>query len=205
VNLEVLAIAGSLRRASYNRRLLRAAAACAPATMVVRVYDDLASIPPFDEDLEDATSGGPDPVRRLRAQVAAASGLLIATPEYNHSIPGVLKNAIDWLSRPAPAAVLAGKPVAVIGASAGRWGTRLAQATLRQVLYATESLVLPRAVLFIRDAGAIFDAEGRLIDPATRDDLCAVLTALGDWITAIQGASGGANASGKWLSPPCLA
>src|SRR5581483_11429227 len=94
---------------------------------------DAPALPLFDEDLEPATLGGPDAVRQLRAQVAAGDGLLIATPEYNQSLPGVLKNAIDWLSRPWPDEVLAGKPVAVIGASSGRWGARLAQAALRQV------------------------------------------------------------------------
>jgi len=182
---QVLAIAGSLRRGSLNRFLLRAAAGLAPAGMTIAVEEDLASIPLFDEDLETATAGGPEPVSRLRAKVASADGLLIATPEYNHSIPGVLKNAIDWLSREAGGEVLAGKPVAVVGASGGPWGTRLSQAALRQVLYATESPVLPRPALFLRDARRLFDESGRLTDASTRDRLAAVLAAFARWMDVL--------------------
>ncbi len=178
----VLGIAGSLRRASYNRRLIEAAVECAPPGMDVRRYQELVSIPPFDEDLERATNGGPAPVRELRQRVASADGLLIATPEYNWSIPGVLKNSIDWLSRPAPDEVLVGKPVAVIGASGGKWGTRLAQSALRQVLTSTECLVLPRPTLFVPDAAGLFDEAGRLRDAPTREQLDAVLIAFRTWI-----------------------
>lgn len=178
----ILAIPGSLRRSSYNRALLRAAAALAPPGMTVTVYEGLASLPPFDEDLEQETRGGPEPVRRLREQVARSAGLLVATPEYNWSIPGVLKNAIDWLSRPGPQEVLVGKPVAVIGASAGRWGTRLAQAALRQVFAATESLVLPSPALFVRDARDVFDSSGELADAAIREQLAGLLATFSEWI-----------------------
>src|SRR5207237_7270834 len=140
----VLAIPGSLRRHSFNRLLLRAATECAPADVEVELYDELATIPLFNEDLEQATPGGPPAVQHLRELVTSADGLLIATPEYNQCLPGVLKNVIDWLSRPAPNEVLVDKPIAVIGASSGRWGTRLAQSTLRHVLVATEALVLPK-------------------------------------------------------------
>jgi chromate reductase, NAD(P)H dehydrogenase (quinone) len=180
----VLAIAGSLRRASFNRRLVSAAQECAPAGMTIVAYDELRSIPPFDEDLE-AAEGGPEAVRSLRRQVARADGLLIATPEYNWSIPGVLKNAIDWLSRPGPEEVLIGKPVAVIGASAGRWGTRLAQANLRQVLTSTESLVMPGPALFVREAQAAFAPSGQL-DASTRDQLVGVLAAFSRWMEAVE-------------------
>ncbi|MFL5309653.1 MAG: NADPH-dependent FMN reductase [Myxococcales bacterium] len=183
----VLGIAGSLRRDSYNRSLLRAARDLVPSGMTIDLDDQLGSIPPFDEDLEGTGSGGPDPVRRLRQKVAAADGVLIATPEYNHSFPGVLKNAIDWLSRPAPEEVLAGKPVAVIGASGGSWGTRLAQSGLRQVLYATESIVLPKPALFVRDAGRLFDVAGRLVDQGTRERLEAVLVSFSRWIDVVAG------------------
>jgi len=181
----VLAIPGSLRRGSFNRRLLEAAAASAPAGMTVAIYDALARLPPFDEDLERESGGGPEPVHRLRGLVAAADGLLIATPEYNQSFPGVLKNAIDWLSRPAPDEVLARKPVAVIGATPGRWGTRLAQAALRQVLHATEAVVLPAPTLFVRDAALLFDASGRLTDEPTREALRELLAAFERWIDAV--------------------
>ena len=179
----VLGIAGSLRRSSYNRSLLRAAKETAPEGMAI-LLEDLAPIPLFDEDLESATGGGPEPVRRLRDRVASADGLLIATPEYNHSFPGVLKNAIDWLSRPAPEEVLAGKPIAVIGASGGPWGTRLAQGALRQVLYATESLVMPNPALFVREAGRLFDGE-RLVDQPTRERLEKLLAAFDRWIQVV--------------------
>ena len=188
----VLAIAGSLRRGSFNRSLLRAAAELAPPRLAVAVEDDLASVPLFDEDLESATAGGPGSVARLRAKVASADGLLIATPEYNQSIPGVLKNAIDWLSRDAAGEVLAGKPVAIVGASSGPWGTRLSQAALRQVLYATGSPVLPGPALYLRDARRLFDDAGRLTDASTRERLAAVLAAFDRWMDRL--ATGGARA-----------
>lgn len=176
--MKVLAMSGSLRGGSFNQRLLQAAVACAPVGMTIALYDELGSVPLFNEDLEDRA---PEGVARLRQQVAAADGLLIATPEYNQSIPGVLKNAIDWLSRP-PEEVLVGKPVAVVGASAGRWGTRLAQSALRQVLNATESLVMANPALYVREAEQLFGSDGRLADQATRDSLQAVLVAFGKWI-----------------------
>src|SRR5207237_69323 len=115
----VVAIAGSLRRDSLNRRLIEAAADCAPEGIEVCVYRGLGELPPFNQDLETGAFAA-GPVHELCEQVAAAQGLLIATPEYNHSVPGVLKNAIDCLSRPPAGAVLAGKAVAVGGASGGR-------------------------------------------------------------------------------------
>ena len=182
--LRILAIAGSLRRESHNRRLLQAATELAPAGIRISLYDELAAIPMFDEDLEAATSGGPDCVRRLRKAVAASHGLLIATPEYNQSMPGVLKNALDWLSRGTPE-VLASKPVATIGASAGRWGTRLAQASLRQVLNATEALVMPAPALYLADAAHAFDAQGKLTDARTRQMLESVVATLSEWIARV--------------------
>jgi chromate reductase len=152
--------------------------------MTLVLFDRLGSLPLFDEDLERGPDGGPEPVRRLRDDVAAADALLIATPEYNWSIPGVLKNALDWLSRPAPTEVLTGKAVAVIGASAGQWGTRLAQSHLRQVLAATESVVLPAPALFIRKAERVFDGHGKLVDPSAQEALARVLRRFAMWIEA---------------------
>jgi chromate reductase len=181
----ILAIPGSIRKGSYNRLLLQAAIQCASG-LAIRIYDELAAIPLFSEDLERKTGGmGPDVIVRFRRQVAEADGLLIATPEYNQSIPGVLKNAIDWLSRPGPEEVLAGKPVAVMGASAGRWGTRLAQAALRQTLYAAESVVLPRVGLYVREAAGVFDSNGRLIDPSIKKQLESLLTTFTRWIEVV--------------------
>jgi chromate reductase len=186
----VLAIAGSLRSGSWNRRLLDAAVECAPAGMTITVYRDLGLIPFFNEDLEHALNGEPDSVRRLRSEIAAADGVLIATPEYNQSIPGVLKNTIDWLSRATPDEVLAGKPIAIIGASGGRWGTRLAQNALRQTLYATESLLMPTPALFVREAAGLFDDAGRLCDIPTRNSLQAVLDSFANWIDFVAGTLG---------------
>jgi chromate reductase, NAD(P)H dehydrogenase (quinone) len=177
-HLNVLGIGGSLRRGSFNRQLLHAAAACAPAGVGIRVCDGLAAIPLFDEDIEqEARAAGP--VADLRRMVTAADGLLFSTPEYNQSIPGVLKNVIDWLSRDDS---LVDKPVAVIGATAGRWGTRLAQSTLRHVLYATESRVMPAPTLFLAEADRAFDFNGRLIDKQSTVRLGEVLTAFAAWI-----------------------
>jgi chromate reductase len=181
----ILGIAGSLRQGSYNRLLLATAAERAPAGVIVSVYDELGEIPPFNQDRESVASEGQDVIRRFRRQVASADGLLFATPEYNWSIPGVLKNAIDWLSRPGPEEVLVGKPVAVVGVTAGRWGTRLAQNALRQILTATESILLPAPALFVREAGSLFDESGRLMDPSTRDQLDSVLAAFADWIERV--------------------
>ena len=184
----ILAIAGSLRRDSLNRRLLHAAAACAPDGMRVRLYTGLGALPLFDEDSESVVLAS-EPVRALRDQVAAANALLIATPEYNQSMPGVLKNAIDWLSRPAPDEVLIGKPVALIGTTAGRWGTRLAQAALRQVLFATESVVLTGPSLYLANAHTAFDDDGSLTDASARAALRQILLALDKLIDARSDAS----------------
>jgi chromate reductase, NAD(P)H dehydrogenase (quinone) len=180
---QLLAVAGSLRRDSINLALLRAAALLAPPGLTISVFEELASLPLFNEDIE--AEGLPLGVRRLREAVAAADGLLIATPEYNNSVPGVLKNAIDWLSRSAPIGVLTGKPVAVIGASTGSWGTRLAQAALRQILFATEALVLPQPGLFVRNANSHFDEGGRLSDETTRGSLRKLLLSFGVWIDVV--------------------
>lgn len=182
----VLALAGSLRRGSYNRLLLEAATGCAPADTEIVIYDGLESVSLFDEDLESEAGGGPDGVRRLRSMVAAADGLLISTPEYNQSPPGVLKNTIDWLSRPAPERVLDGKAVCVIGATVGPWGTRYAQAQLRHTLWATGSLVAPPPALFVREAASKFDAEGRLVDGPTREVLEEVLATFSLWMDFVR-------------------
>lgn len=179
---KIVAIAGSLRAESYNHALLRAAEELAPDGMMIHIYREIAEIPLYNADLEGCEAGGPVAVRRLRAAVGAADGLLIATPEYNQSLPGALKNLIDWLSRPAPDEVLAAKPVAIMGASSGPWGTRLAQAALRQVLAATESRVLPAPALFVRECGQVFDLQRRLSDETARQRLQKLLQAFASWI-----------------------
>lgn len=183
----MLALAGSLRRDSFNRRLCKSAADGAPENILIDVFDNLASIPLFNEDTEAADKNGPAGAKELGNAISRADGLLIATPEYNQSLPGVLKNAIDWLSRPVAGDALAGKPVAVIGASSGPWGTRLAQKELRHVLHATGALVMPEPMLFVRGADGLFDVDGHLDDAFTREKLIAVLESFATWIKRVNG------------------
>jgi chromate reductase, NAD(P)H dehydrogenase (quinone) len=133
--MKILAIAGSLRRESHNRRLLLAAAELLPPGVDFEMFEGLKAVPPYDQD--DDLEPAPPAVARLRAAIAGADALLIATPEYNSSIPGQLKNALDWASRPIASSVLRNKPVAVVGASTGAFGAVWAQAELRKVLGAT--------------------------------------------------------------------
>jgi chromate reductase len=174
----VLCFAGSLRRNSWNRHLLKAAIDAAPDGIELVLYDELAAVPMFNEDTEQPVAPS---VAHLRRAVAMADGLLISTPEYNHSIPGVLKNAIDWLSRGSDSELI-DKPVAVIGASGGSWGTRLAQAALRQVLTATEARVMPAPMLFVAHASERFDLNGLLREPALAKTLLGVVVSLKEWI-----------------------
>jgi chromate reductase len=167
--LSVLTLAGSLRRGSYNQRLLDAAAELAPESLRLQRHEGLAAVPMFNEDLEAA--GLPTGVRELCQAIHVSDAVLIATPEYNQSIPGVLKNAIDWLSRPSCNGVLQGKVVGIVGVTVGQWGTRFAQAALRHVLFATESIVAPGGALFLRDAARLFDPHGKLQDSAARESL----------------------------------
>jgi chromate reductase len=179
----VLCLAGSLRRDSWNRRLLRAAAIQAPATLYLDVYDDLSAVPLFDEDLEQHETAGPAGVQALRKAIATADGVIIATPEYNHAIPGVLKNALDWLSRESPdGEVLLEKPVAVLGVSSGPWGTRLAQTSVRQVLHTCGALVMPTPTLFMANAGTRFDPGGALTDLAAVQALQRFVQAFEQWM-----------------------
>ncbi len=178
--VRILAVAGSLRSESYNRALLQAAADAPPPGVEVHVFARLREVPLFDEDAEHPPPPG---VARLRREVAAADALLIATPEYNQSVPGVVKNMIDWLSRGEPG--LAGKPVAVTGATPGPWGTRIAQTVLRQMLLSCQALVLPAPTLFVRDAGALLDGDGRLQDAVTVARLRDLVEALAAWSAAV--------------------
>lgn len=185
-SLRILCLPGSLRRASWNRRLLQAAVTHAPPGVAAEVYEELAAVPLFDEDLEQAEPGGPAGVRALRTAIAAADGVVIATPEYNHALPGVLKNALDWLSRESPEGeVLADRPVGVLGASSGPWGTRLAQASLRQVLHTCGALVMPAPTLFVAHAAQRFDAQGTLVDPALQASLERFMGAFAGWVARV--------------------
>jgi len=191
----VLGIPGSLRRGSYNRGLLRAAHEVAPDDVRIEVFD-LHGIPPYDEDVRE--QGIPEPVARLNAAIASADAVLIATPEYNWSIPGVLKNALDWVSRPPATSPLRRKPVALIVASAGLSGTIRAQLALRQVLVSLECYVLPKPDLFVREAGQLFDRDGRLTDRETRQRLHELLLALVDWTVRLRDLDSRSSSPGRF-------
>jgi chromate reductase, NAD(P)H dehydrogenase (quinone) len=167
--MRVLGISGSLRRDSHNTKLLRAAGEIAAQQGVeFELFDGLKAIPPYDED--DDVGSGPAPVVALKQAIAAADAVLFATPEYNSSIPGVLKNAVDWASRPLATNPLRNKPVAVIGASTGMFGAVWAQAELRKVLAATGARVTD-VELAIGHAHEHLDQAGHTIDPAQAESL----------------------------------
>ena len=172
--LNVLGIAGSLRKASVNRGLLRAAVAEAPPSVRLSVFD-LATIPLYDADVE--AEGDPAPVADLKRQILAADALLLATPEYNRGMTGVMKNALDWASRP-PERALAGKPVAIMGATPGGFGTRASQFQTKQILGNPGAFVLPKPEVWVSSAGKKFDEHGELTDQATRETLVDLLLAL---------------------------
>jgi chromate reductase, NAD(P)H dehydrogenase (quinone) len=173
--MKILAIAGSLRRDSHNRKLLLAAAELLPSDVDFELFEDLKAVPPYDED--DDREPAPAPVARLRAAIAGADALLIATPEYNSSIPGQLKNALDWASRPIASSVLRNKPVAVVGASTGAFGAVWSQAELRKVLAAAGARVLD-VELAVGPAAERFDEQGLLADESFREELEEVLDVL---------------------------
>jgi NAD(P)H-dependent FMN reductase len=166
----LIGLSGSLRRGSYNSAVLRAAATMMPPDSELRI-ESIAAIPLYDGDAESA-HGVPDSVSRLKDAIAAADGLLLVTPEYNNSIPGVAKNAIDWLSRPASdiARVFGSKPVAIAGASPGGFGTILSQNAWLPVVR-TLGADLWSGRLLVSRAGSMIDANGEIIDAATRDNL----------------------------------
>src|SRR5256714_10452250 len=167
----IIGISGSVRRASFNAALLRAAVATAPEGVELRT-ESIADIPLYNGDLE-AERGIPAPVARLKDAIAAADGLLLVTPEYNNSIPGVAKNAIDWLSRPAAdiARVFGGKPVAIAGASPGGFGTVLSQNAWLPVFRTLGAELWSGGRLLVSRAGSIIDASGEISDPAIQENL----------------------------------
>jgi chromate reductase len=181
--LTFIGIAGSLRRASFNRGLIRAAVEVAPSGTVVIPYD-LADIPLFNADVE--AEGDPEAVTSFKEAIAVADAMVIASPEYNHCVPGVLKNAIDWASRPARRSVLTEKPVAIMGASSGRSGTARAQAHLRDGLTYTNGMVLPLPEVLVDLAGDKFDSEGNLADAPTRQEVRDLLVALASWTRRLR-------------------
>jgi chromate reductase, NAD(P)H dehydrogenase (quinone) len=173
--MKVLGISGSLRRDSYNTKLLRAAEELLPPGVELELYEGLKEIPPYDED--DDGIAAPASVTELREAVAEADAILIATPEYNSSIPGQLKNALDWVSRPIATNTLRYKPVAVVGASTGAFGAVWSQAELRKVLAAIGARVIEGDVA-VGHAPTRFDGDGSLVDPELREQLGEVVDAL---------------------------
>ena len=174
--MRLLAVSGSLRRDSHNSRLLRAAAQQLPPGVELELYEGLKQIPPFDED--DEAAPAPE-VLEWRAAIEAADAVLFATPEYNSSIPGQLKNAVDWASRPKAQAALRNKPVAVIGASTSMFGALWSQAELRKVLAASGARVLDNE-LAVATAHEAFDGEDQLIEAELGDALGSVVEDLAD-------------------------
>jgi chromate reductase len=179
--VKVLAISGSLRSGSYNTTLLRAAAEVAPEDVEVVLYDGLKAIPPYDE--EDDTDIAPAAVADFRDAIAGADAILFATPEYNGSIPGVLKNALDWASRPFATNALRNKPVTVVGASTGGFGAVWAQADLRRVLKTIGARVVGEEVP-VPAVHTRTDEAGRLADAETEERLREVLDALAEAVEA---------------------
>lgn len=182
--VSILAISGSLRKGSYNRAVLRAAAELAPPGVIVTILDGLETVPVFNEDLEGAIAHPPGVVR-LRKALTDSDGLLISTPEYNQSVPGVVKNMIDWLSRGEAHEGLTGRPVAVTGATTGPWGTRISQSVLKQMMVSTQALVMPAPTLFIPRVESLLDEHGNLVDVEVRTRLGELVSSFVDWIRLV--------------------
>lgn len=180
--VKILGIAGSLRQKSYNRAALRVAQQVLPPDATLEVFD-LAGLPGFSEDQEKTP---PVQVVELKQRIRAADAILLATPEYNYSIPGVLKNAIDWASRPYGDSAWSGKPVALMGVSAGRLGTARAQYHLRQVFVFLDMYPLNKPEVMIGPAGDVFDADGNLKDDKTREMIRKQLQALVQWTQRLK-------------------
>ncbi|HZJ03341.1 MAG TPA: NADPH-dependent FMN reductase [Thermoleophilia bacterium] len=193
---EIVGFAGSLRRGSYNRALLRAATREAPSGMRIEEFD-ISDIPLYNADVEE--EGAPEAVVRFKEAVGRADGLLIATPEYNHAVPAVTKNVIDWASRPASSSVLINKPVGLMGASRGQWGTARGQTALRSSFAFTASIAMLQPQMLVPKAAEKFDAEGALIDEQTREYLRRFLEGFEDWVRMLQA---GFAAIGKEVGRP---
>jgi chromate reductase len=181
--LTILGVPGSLRKASYNRAALRAAQELAPEGATIEVFE-LDGIPPFNEDEEGKP---PTRVSLFKSRIRAADAILLVTPEYNYSIPGVLKNAIDWASRPYGDSAWDGKPVAVMGGSVGPLGTSRAQYHLRQVFVGLNMHALCRPEVMIANASQRFDEHGNLTDENTRKHIRGLLESLVEWTQRLKG------------------
>ena len=179
--IRILGIAGSLRRESYNRAALRAAAELVPEGATLEIFD-LDGIPMFNQDEE---KNPPAKVIELKRRIREADAILFVTPEYNYSVPGVLKNAIDWASRPYGDSAWNGKPAAIMGASTGMLGTARAQYHLRQIMVFLNMFAINQPEVLISNAAKRFDAEGNLTDDATKDFIRKLLQNLVEWTRRI--------------------
>jgi chromate reductase len=178
----ILGFAGSLRKASYNRALLRASVELTPEDARLEIFD-LEGIPPFNQDLEASM---PERVKEFKRKIKAANAILVATPEHNYSIPGVLKNAIDWASRPYGDNSFEGKPAAIMSASTGMLGGARAQYHLRQVFVFLNMYPINKPEVFVTFANQKFDAQGRLTDEKTKEFIRALLEALVTWSRKVR-------------------
>ncbi len=176
--MNIVAISGSLRKDSFNTMLLRSLSELAPAGVDITIAD-ISALPLYDQDAEAAF---PAAAQALKDAIAAADGVIIATPEYNRSIPGVLKNAIDWVSRPYGQNSFAGKPVLTVGVSVGKLGTALAQAHLKEIMVYLDTRVVGQPELYLGPAHELFDASGNLTEESTKDLLVKALGVLAERI-----------------------
>jgi chromate reductase len=196
--MRVLAMVGSLRKGSYNKLALRAAIELKPAGMEIETAD-IGVLPLYNDDVR--AEGYPPEVQELRSQVKAADAILFVTPEYNYSVSGVLKNAIDWCSRP-PDQPLEGKPAAIMGASTGKLGTARAQYHLRQICVFVNVLPVNRPEVMIAGAAKVFDADGRLTDEAARKLISDLLVSLEAWTRRLAaGSHAGEIEAGRRKAP----
>ena len=179
MSIKVLGISGSLRKGSFNTALLRAAIALRPSSMEIEVAE-IGDLPLYDEDLRTA-AGFPAPVVRLREQIAAADAVLVSSPEYNYSVPGVLKNAIDWASRPGYRSVFRDKPTTMVSAATSVVGGARVQGQLKQVLLGMAAEVFPWPEVLVGGAHQKI-VDGRLVDEATRTHLRELLVAFAAWV-----------------------
>lgn len=180
---KVFAISGSLRKGSFNRLALRTAIELTPPGMTIDHYENLADIPPYNDDVRE--KGYPPVVEDLRKRIKAADAILFVTPEYNYSVPGVLKNAIDWASRP-PEPPLDSKPCAIMGASMGVLGSARAQYHLRQMCVFLNMFPINRPEVMIAQAHSKFDAQGKLTDDQARQLIADLLKNLAAWVQRLK-------------------
>ena len=180
--IKVLAFAGSLRKGSYNKALIRAAVEMASPSVAIDVFD-LEGIPPFNQEFENSP---PQKVREFKEKIRAADALLIATPEYNYSVPGVLKNSIDWASRPKADTPLYSKPVAIMSASTGRFGGARAQYHLRQTFVFLNMHPINRPEVMLSDASQNVDADGNLTNEQTRELIRQLIGNLAEWTIKLR-------------------